>query len=144
MKNAVVLILGLLVGLSSMAENTCHWRKERGSYWVEYNSNLVDPQSVLECFKSIKKPVVLLEGFEDGNEFQGDIRLKDKETGEILASCPTETVNGLNPEDEFDRNRVDLFIKDVFESGDMSGDTTTQSLKWQKYFNIKIRLACPE
>ena len=95
-----------------------------------------------ECFYSIKKPVVLLEGFEDGNEFEGTVYIQDKETKAVLESCPTQTVAGLNPADEFDINRVDYFIRDVYASGDGTGDTTTNSEKWQNYFNSKILMAC--
>ena len=90
----------LSIGFTVQATTSCHWRKERGSYWVSYDSNMVNPVGVLDCFYSIKKPVVLLENFEDGNEFEGAVFVKNDETNEIIESCPTKTVAGLN-RDEF-------------------------------------------
>ena len=98
-----------LFAVSSIAETTCHWRKERGGYWVQYDSNLVNPQSIQECFQSIKKPVVLLENFEDGNEFEGTVFIADKVSSKTVDACNTETLQGLNPYDDFDKNRIQNF-----------------------------------
>lgn len=142
MKYSILLLTASLFSSIGFAGTKCHWKKVRGSYWVQYDSNLVNPQSVEDCFYSIKKPVVLLEPFEDGNEFQGTVFISDTQTSEIVESCETETVQGLNPDDEFDRNRAQNFIDDVTASGDITGDTTTNSQKWQNYFNSKIRISC--
>lgn len=143
MKHLTILMLVVLYTLFSQADTSCHWKKVRGSYWVQYDSSLVNPQSIQECFNSIKKPVVLLEPFEDGNEFQGTVFISAVQNSEILSACETETVQGLNPNDAFDRDRLQNFIDDVIASGDTSGDTTTNSAKWQNYFNSKINLTCP-
>jgi hypothetical protein len=142
MKYFVVLIVASLSALISNADTTCHWKKDRGTYWVQYDSNLINPKTAQECFQSIKKPVVLLENFEDRNEFEGLVFISDKETSKYLDSCKTETVQGLNPDDDFDQNRAQYFVDDVEASGDWSGETTTNSEKWQNYFNSKIRIVC--
>lgn len=142
MKFSVCLIIASLFSAPSMAGTTCHWKKVRGSYWVQYNSNLENPQSVKECFYSIKKPVVLLEPFEDENEFQGLVFISDAESSEVIESCETLTLKGLNPNDEFDQNRLQNFVNDIYRSGDRSGETTTNSPKWQSYFDAKITLNC--
>ncbi len=144
MKLLVLFLVGSLFSPLCFAETECRWRTEKVGYSAEYLSNLENPQNVQECFYTIKKPVVLLEPFLDGNEFQGTVFIFDPSTSEVLDSCETLTVQGLNPMDDFDQNRLDYFIRDILESGDRSGDSTTNSPKWQSYFDSKISLNCPE
>ncbi len=138
------LILSLVVffSISAIAETECLWINYRDNVTFETISDLKNADSIDHCFHILRKPVVLTEPMRNGNEFEGIAVIREIHSDKIIASCPTRTVNGLDANDPTDRGRMLLFFQDVEESGDMSGATTTNSEKWQNYFNSKIRMGC--
>lgn len=140
--NKVIFILVTIISGLAVADTECLWINKRDGATFETITTLRNAKDINHCFHVLKKPVVLTEPAQDGNEFEGVAIIREIDSGNVVESCPTLTVNGLDWDDPMDQGRLLLFIQDVHNSGDSTGETTTNSEKWQNYFNSKIKLAC--
>lgn len=142
-KTAVVTVFAMaqFFSIVSLAEETqCTWYNERDGFKFETISSVKNPQSIPECFHALKRTIVLLEPRRSGNEFEGEVRIKNS-AGDILIKCPTATVNGMEQKDE---KALSRFLVEVSWSRDLTGDRVANSSRWQRYFDSKIRLDCKD
>lgn len=142
MKKTVVITVFAMTqffSIMSWAEETeCTWYNKRDGFEFETISSVKNLKSIPECFHALKRTIVLLEPRRSGNEFEGEVRIKNS-AGQILKKCPTATVNGLEQKDQ---KAFDRFLLDAYRSRDLTGDRVANSPRWQRYFDSKIRLDC--